>query len=98
MGDENPIRTLGDYSNPSHRAKGNTIEAPLIQGTPWIHHHMGDLTTHILHTILSTSEKARQEHPQRDNPDVPATCIKEKSLSLSMRNTFQRTSTQKSSS
>ncbi|GKA84539.1 zinc finger, CCHC-type containing protein, partial [Tanacetum coccineum] len=26
MGDENPIRTLGDYSKPSHEGYGNTIE------------------------------------------------------------------------
>ncbi|GKD55180.1 MAK10-like protein [Tanacetum coccineum] len=26
MGDENPIRTLGDYSKPSHKGYGNTIE------------------------------------------------------------------------
>ncbi|GJT19303.1 hypothetical protein Tco_0878009 [Tanacetum coccineum] len=28
MGDENPIRTLGDYSNPSHEGYRNTIELP----------------------------------------------------------------------
>ncbi|GJW48801.1 hypothetical protein Tco_0080447 [Tanacetum coccineum] len=29
MGDKNPIRTLGDYSNPSHEGYGNTIELPV---------------------------------------------------------------------
>ncbi|GKB92429.1 hypothetical protein Tco_0964701 [Tanacetum coccineum] len=29
MGDENPIRTLGDYSKPSHEGYGNTIELPI---------------------------------------------------------------------
>nr|GEV07664.1 retrovirus-related Pol polyprotein from transposon TNT 1-94 [Tanacetum cinerariifolium] len=29
MGDENPIRTLGDYSKPSHGGYRNTIELPL---------------------------------------------------------------------
>ncbi|GJY77897.1 zinc finger, CCHC-type containing protein [Tanacetum coccineum] len=29
MGDENPIRTLGDYSKPSHEGYKNTIELPL---------------------------------------------------------------------
>ncbi|GJV08039.1 MAK10-like protein [Tanacetum coccineum] len=29
MGDENPIRTLGDYSKPSHKGYGNTIELPI---------------------------------------------------------------------
>ncbi|GKF66973.1 zinc finger, CCHC-type containing protein [Tanacetum coccineum] len=29
MGDANPIRTLGDYSNPSHEGYRNTIELPV---------------------------------------------------------------------
>ncbi|GJT83124.1 hypothetical protein Tco_0585193 [Tanacetum coccineum] len=29
MGDENPIRTLGDYSKPSHEGYKNTIELPI---------------------------------------------------------------------
>ncbi|GJY88036.1 zinc finger, CCHC-type containing protein [Tanacetum coccineum] len=29
MGDENPIRTLGDYSKPSHEVYKNTIELPI---------------------------------------------------------------------
>ncbi|GJW06508.1 hypothetical protein Tco_1568931 [Tanacetum coccineum] len=29
MGDENPIRTLGDYSKPSHEGYKNTIELPV---------------------------------------------------------------------
>ncbi|GKF19605.1 hypothetical protein Tco_0068243, partial [Tanacetum coccineum] len=29
MGDENPIRTLGDYSKPSHEDYRNTIELPV---------------------------------------------------------------------
>ncbi|GJT31242.1 hypothetical protein Tco_0911517, partial [Tanacetum coccineum] len=29
MGDENPIRTLGDYSRPSHEGYRNTIELPV---------------------------------------------------------------------
>ncbi|GJX44396.1 hypothetical protein Tco_0261072 [Tanacetum coccineum] len=29
MGDENPIRTLGDYSKPSHKGYRNTIELPI---------------------------------------------------------------------
>ncbi|GKD76539.1 zinc finger, CCHC-type containing protein [Tanacetum coccineum] len=29
MGDENPIRTLGDYSKPSHKGYKNTIEFPV---------------------------------------------------------------------
>nr|GEW56020.1 zinc finger, CCHC-type [Tanacetum cinerariifolium] len=55
MGDENPIRTLGDYSKPSHEGYRNTIElpvgnnvVPLRSNTIRIHHHMGDLTTRFL--------------------------------------------------
>ncbi|GJR48486.1 zinc finger, CCHC-type containing protein [Tanacetum coccineum] len=33
MGDENPIRTLGDYSKPSHEGYRNTIKLPV--GTTW---------------------------------------------------------------
>ncbi|GJR13424.1 zinc finger, CCHC-type containing protein [Tanacetum coccineum] len=29
LGDENPIRTLGDYSKPSHKGYRNTIELPV---------------------------------------------------------------------
>ncbi|GJZ15907.1 zinc finger, CCHC-type containing protein [Tanacetum coccineum] len=29
MGDENPIRILGDYSKPSHEGYWNTIELPV---------------------------------------------------------------------
>ncbi|GJY72021.1 hypothetical protein Tco_0475724 [Tanacetum coccineum] len=29
MGDANPIRTLGDYSKPSHEGYKNTIELPV---------------------------------------------------------------------
>ncbi|GKC15612.1 hypothetical protein Tco_1012394 [Tanacetum coccineum] len=29
MGDENPIRTLGDYTKPSHEGYRNTIELPI---------------------------------------------------------------------
>ncbi|GKA20879.1 hypothetical protein Tco_0700868 [Tanacetum coccineum] len=29
MGDKNPIRTLGDYSKPSHEGYRNTIELPV---------------------------------------------------------------------
>nr|GEW66070.1 MAK10-like protein [Tanacetum cinerariifolium] len=42
MGDENPIRTLGDYSRPSHEGYRNTIElfeanvVPLRSDTIWL--------------------------------------------------------------
>ncbi|GJX20200.1 hypothetical protein Tco_0222877 [Tanacetum coccineum] len=34
MGDENPIRTLGDYSKPSHEGYKNTIELPIRNNNP----------------------------------------------------------------
>ncbi|GKC03518.1 MAK10-like protein [Tanacetum coccineum] len=41
MGDANPIRTLGDYSKPSHEGYRNTIELPEWEqcGTSSIRHH-----------------------------------------------------------
>ncbi|GJT85109.1 hypothetical protein Tco_1066826 [Tanacetum coccineum] len=43
MGDANPIRTLGDYSKPSHKSYRNTIEllegnnvVPLRSDTIWL--------------------------------------------------------------
>ncbi|GJZ51209.1 zinc finger, CCHC-type containing protein [Tanacetum coccineum] len=43
MGDENPIRTLGDYSKPSHEGYRNTIEllvgnnvVPFLSDTIWL--------------------------------------------------------------
>ncbi|GKA99707.1 MAK10-like protein [Tanacetum coccineum] len=46
MGDENPIRTLGDYSRPSHEGYRNTIElpegnnvVPLQSDTIWLVHN-----------------------------------------------------------
>ncbi|GJT37317.1 hypothetical protein Tco_0937182 [Tanacetum coccineum] len=60
MGDENPIRTLGDYSKPSHEGYMNTIELPVgnnvlaiglnvFQQDPSPH---GDLTTCFLAQIF----------------------------------------------
>ncbi|GKA61664.1 hypothetical protein Tco_0761183 [Tanacetum coccineum] len=39
MGDENPIRTLRDYSKPSHKGYRNTIELPEQCGASSIRHH-----------------------------------------------------------
>ncbi|GKE12249.1 zinc finger, CCHC-type containing protein [Tanacetum coccineum] len=36
MGDENPIRTLGDYSKPTHEGYRNTIELP-VGNNVWTH-------------------------------------------------------------
>nr|GEX78153.1 MAK10-like protein [Tanacetum cinerariifolium]GEX80752.1 MAK10-like protein [Tanacetum cinerariifolium] len=77
MKDENPIRTLGDYSRPSHEGYRNTIELPegnnvLFDPTPsgWIHLHMGGSYYPIPCSILSTGKDRKT--PQR-YPDVPTT-------------------------
>ncbi|GJY65517.1 hypothetical protein Tco_0467755 [Tanacetum coccineum] len=36
MGDENPIRTLGDYSKPSHEGYRNSIELPVGTKCDWL--------------------------------------------------------------
>ncbi|GJR65178.1 hypothetical protein Tco_0011243 [Tanacetum coccineum] len=77
MGDENPIRTLGDYSKPSHEGYRNTIElpvgnnmVPLRSDTIRIHHHMVGSYYPIPCSILSTGKDRKT--PQR-YPDVPTT-------------------------
>ncbi|GKD05994.1 hypothetical protein Tco_1180968 [Tanacetum coccineum] len=77
MGDENPIRTLGDYSKPSHEGYRNTIEfpvgnnvVPLRSDTIRIHLHMGGSYYPIPCSILSTGKDRKT--PQR-YPDVSTT-------------------------
>ncbi|GJZ25269.1 hypothetical protein Tco_0562728 [Tanacetum coccineum] len=47
MGDENPIRTLRDYSKPSHEGYKNTIELPVgtFVSTSAIRHHWSKPST-----------------------------------------------------
>ncbi|GJV02380.1 hypothetical protein Tco_1335949 [Tanacetum coccineum] len=47
MGDENHIRTLGDYSRPSHEGYRNTIELP-----------EGNNVTHLTLTVKTGKERA----------------------------------------
>nr|GEU96408.1 agenet-like domain, agenet domain [Tanacetum cinerariifolium] len=78
MGAKNPIRTLGDYSKPSHEGYRITIELPVGNNVVplrsdticMIHHHMGGSYNPILCSVLST-EKDRKI-PQR-HPDVLTT-------------------------
>ncbi|GKA90261.1 hypothetical protein Tco_0812131 [Tanacetum coccineum] len=90
MGDENPIRTLGDYSKPSHEGYMNTIElpvgnnvVPLRSNTIRIHHHMGGSYYLIPCSILSTGKD--YETPQR-YPDVPTTSWR---ISIQSMDSFQ---------
>ncbi|GKB12841.1 hypothetical protein Tco_0846764 [Tanacetum coccineum] len=83
MGDENPIRTLGDYSKPSHEGYMNTIELPegnnvgknalafiSILPTRSSHLYMGGSYYPIPCSILSTGKDRKT--PKR-YPDVPTT-------------------------
>ncbi|GJT22071.1 zinc finger, CCHC-type containing protein [Tanacetum coccineum] len=58
MGDVNPIRTLGDYSKPSHEGYRNTIELPVEQRagpiTTW-----EDLTTRFLAQFFLSGRTAK---------------------------------------
>ncbi|GKA74667.1 zinc finger, CCHC-type containing protein [Tanacetum coccineum] len=54
MGDENPIRTLGDYSKPSHEGYRNTIELP--EGTMWC---LFDLTPFVDSLDLNGDNRER---------------------------------------
>nr|GEW88337.1 MAK10-like protein [Tanacetum cinerariifolium] len=57
MGDENPIRTLGDYSKPSHEGYRNTIELPAGNNVV---------------PLRSNTIRMDRKTPQR-YPDVPTT-------------------------
>nr|GEV87271.1 ribonuclease H-like domain-containing protein [Tanacetum cinerariifolium] len=77
MRDANPIRTLGNYSKPSHEGYRNTIElivgnnvVPLRTDTIRIHHHMGGSYYSFPCSIISTRKDCKT--PQR-YPDVPTT-------------------------
>nr|GEX95260.1 hypothetical protein [Tanacetum cinerariifolium] len=72
MGDANPIRTLRDYSKPSHEGFMNTIElpvgnnmVPLRSDTIRIHHHMGGSYYLFPCSILSIEKdcKTLQRYP-----------------------------------
>nr|GEV07364.1 MAK10-like protein [Tanacetum cinerariifolium] len=70
MGDANPIRTLRDYSKPSHEGYRNTIElpvgnnvVPLRSDTIRIHHHMRGSYYLFPCSILSTRKNCKT--PQR---------------------------------
>ncbi|GJV77154.1 hypothetical protein Tco_1508738 [Tanacetum coccineum] len=56
MGDENPIRNLGDYSKPSHKGYRNTIELPKGNGSisTW-----EDLTTRFLTQFFPPGRTAK---------------------------------------
>ncbi|GJY47272.1 hypothetical protein Tco_0436335 [Tanacetum coccineum] len=55
MGDENPIRTLGDYSKPSHEGYRNTIELPDPHDTQYC---MEDLEQAFVEYASSRTDEA----------------------------------------
>ncbi|GKD94695.1 hypothetical protein Tco_1374532 [Tanacetum coccineum] len=90
MGDENHIRTLGDYSRPSHDCYRNTIDlpegnnvVPLRSDTIRIHLHMGGSYYLIPCSILSTGKDCKT--PQR-YLDVPTTSWR---ISIRSMDSFQ---------
>ncbi|GKE56545.1 MAK10-like protein, partial [Tanacetum coccineum] len=67
MGDGNPIRTLGDYSKPSHEGYRNTIELPVGEqyGTSLIRHHpVGAKRILIPQTSVRGSKPTPQGFPK----------------------------------
>ncbi|GJZ74766.1 hypothetical protein Tco_0639231 [Tanacetum coccineum] len=66
MGDENPVRTLRDYSRPSHKGYQNTTEipdrnnvVPLRSDTIRIHLHLGGSYYSFPCSILSIGKTAK---------------------------------------
>ncbi|GJW21358.1 zinc finger, CCHC-type containing protein [Tanacetum coccineum] len=65
MGDENPIRTLGDYSKPSHEGYKNTIELPVGNNVvPLRHHPVGAKRMLIPRTSVRGSKPTPQGFPK----------------------------------
>ncbi|GJS16571.1 hypothetical protein Tco_0411043 [Tanacetum coccineum] len=98
MRDENPIRTLEDYSKPSHEGYRNTNGAPAreqrkrtslidtIRGLVpkcWIHHYMGGSYYSFSCLILSTGKDCETSQLY---PDVPTTSWR---ISLRSMDSFQ---------
>ncbi|GJW65672.1 hypothetical protein Tco_0117556 [Tanacetum coccineum] len=78
MGDENPIRTLGDYSKPSHEGYRNTIELPVGNNVLAIglNAFQQDASPHgrilVPDSLLNLSTGKDRKTPQR-YPDVLTT-------------------------
>ncbi|GJV26074.1 zinc finger, CCHC-type containing protein [Tanacetum coccineum] len=59
MGDENPIRTLGDYSKPSHEGYRNTIELPAGNNRVGSISTLKDLTARFLAQFFPPGRTAK---------------------------------------
>ncbi|GJW17229.1 zinc finger, CCHC-type containing protein [Tanacetum coccineum] len=62
MGDENPIRTLGDYSKPSHEGYRNTIELPVGNNMVPLRSDTIRLETNDAHPTDLSSENPNQTY------------------------------------
>nr|GEU65463.1 hypothetical protein [Tanacetum cinerariifolium] len=91
MGDENPIRTFGDYSKPSHEGYRNTIELP-AGNMCMIHHHMGGSYYSFPCSILSTGKDCKTSQRY---PDVLTTSWR---ISIRIMDSFQGLTTKSHSS
>ncbi|GJR91618.1 hypothetical protein Tco_0215629 [Tanacetum coccineum] len=73
MGDANPIRTLGDYSKPSHEGYRNTIELPVANNVVSLksanYREEGQISSKNVNSI----SLARGEEERNNDNDV-ATC------------------------
>ncbi|GJX65390.1 hypothetical protein Tco_0299733 [Tanacetum coccineum] len=82
MGDENPIRTLGDYSKPSHEGYRNTIELPVGNNVVPLR------SDTLLGSILSQDESSINRPMAISLPqDVPSTS---NSRLIELKNQVQR--------
>nr|GEU47331.1 zinc finger, CCHC-type [Tanacetum cinerariifolium] len=66
MGDENPIRTLGDYSKPRHEGYRNTIELP-------VRNNMVPLRSNTIRLVQNgcSFHELRSEDPNQHLKDFP---------------------------
>ncbi|GKF15525.1 hypothetical protein Tco_0056987 [Tanacetum coccineum] len=89
MGDENLIRTLGDYSKPSHEGYRNTIELPVGEqrGTSSIRHHPVGAKRML---IPQTSDLALYDNESWNDPRDFAKLVKAISLPQDVPSTSDR--------
>ncbi|GKA50745.1 hypothetical protein Tco_0743818 [Tanacetum coccineum] len=71
MGDANPIRTLGDYSKPSHKGYRNTIELPVGSN---VREEINDRMAEMFGLLkeLTTSKVPEKVKERNDDNDVAA--------------------------
>ncbi|GKA43712.1 hypothetical protein Tco_0736436 [Tanacetum coccineum] len=73
MGDENPIRTLGDYSKPSHEGYKNTIELP-VENNMDPNKHLKDFLKLV--DSLDLDDENRERMRLAQSSDIEVVCTK----------------------